>query len=128
MYGQPDQDGHIPGTDPNLTLANAPTRMLFNGRLEHQPLAVKAGELVRIYFVHLGPGVSSVHVIGTILDQVFDGQEPVHGVQTWAVPAGSGAIFEFVVPAPGLFYFVDHDRLAYLPFGFVVSLDASAEE
>lgn len=128
VYGQPDQDGHIPGTDPDLTQTNSPTRMLFNGRLEHQPLAVKAGELVRVYFVHVGPGVSSAHVIGTMLDQVFDGQEPIHGVQTWAVPAGSGAIFEFVVPAPGLFHFVDHDRLAYLPFGFVVSLDASAEE
>jgi hypothetical protein len=46
--------------------------------------------------------------------------------QAWTY--GGGAIFEFVVPAPGLFHFADHDRLAYLPFGFVVSLDASAEE
>lgn len=128
VYGEPDQNGRIPGTDPNLTLRNAPTRMLFNGRLEHEPLAVQAGELVRVYFVHVGPGVSSVHVIGTIFDQVFDGQEPVHGVQTWAVPAGSGAIFEFVVPASGLFHFVDHDKLGYLPFGFAVSLEAPASE
>ena len=109
-----DRSGHIPGADPNRTLRNTPTRMMFSGCLEHQPLAVQAGELVRVYFVNVGPGVSSAHVIGGIFDQVYDGQAPVHGVQTWAVPAGSGAIFEFLVPESGLFHFVVHDRLGYL--------------
>ena len=122
VYGQPDASGHIPGTDPNLTLRNEPTRMIFNGYLSHEPVAVNAGELMRVYFVNVGPGVSAAHVIGTILDRVYDGQDAVRGVQTWAVPAGSGAIFEFFVPESGTFLFVDHDKLAYLPFGFVVPI------
>ena len=35
------------------------------------------------------------------------------GVQTYAVPAGSGAIFEFYIPEEGVFPFVD--RQAGLP-------------
>ena len=98
--------------------------MMFNGNLAHEPLAVQAGELLRVYFVNVGPGVSAAHVIGTILDRVYDGQQSVTGVQTWAVPAGSGAMFEFIIPESGLFHFVDHDKLGYLPLGFVMSFQA----
>jgi len=28
------------------------------------------------------------HVIGTVLDRVYDGKTPISGVQTYAVPAG----------------------------------------
>ena len=128
VYGQPDRDGFIPGTDPNMTLRNEPSRLMFNGYLAHEPVPVRAGELMRVYFVNVGPGVSAVHVIGTIFDRVYDGQEPVRGVQTWAVPAGSGAIFEFIVPEAGLFHFVDHDRLAYLPLGSVISFEGEGAE
>ena len=123
IYGDPDASGLIPGIDPNRTLHNDPTRMIFNGNLAHGPLAVQAGELVRVYFVNVSPGVSAAHVIGTILEQ-----QSVTGVQTWAVPAGSGAIFEFVIPESGLFHFVDHDKLGYLPLGFVLSFQGEEAE
>ena len=58
--------------------------------------------LVRVYFVNVGPGVSAAHVIG--------------------------AIFEFVIPDSGLFHFVDHDKLAYLPLGFVLSFRGGEAE
>jgi hypothetical protein len=45
----------------------------------------------------------------------------VQGVQTFAVPAGSGAILEFYIPEAGVFPFVDHDKLALLPFGFALA-------
>jgi nitrite reductase (NO-forming) len=94
---------------------------MFNGRLEHAPVAVNPGDLVRMYFVNVGPWVSAAHVIGTILDRVYDGQAPVHGVQTWAVPPGSGAMFEFYIPEEGVYPFVDHDKLAYLPMGLALA-------
>jgi len=52
-----------------------------------------------------------------VLDRVYDGKMPVYGVQTYAVRAGSGAILEFYIPEEGVFPFVDHDKLAYLPIG-----------
>jgi hypothetical protein len=40
---------------------------------------------------------------------------------THAVPSGSGAIFEFYIPEPGVYPFVDHDKLAFLPFGLALA-------
>ena len=60
------------------------------------------------------------HVIGTVLDRVYDGKTPISGVRTYAVPAGDGAIFEFYIPEEGVYPFVDHDKLAFLPFGLAL--------
>lgn len=54
----------------------------FNGRLEHANVGVDAGDLVRVYFVDVGPGTAAAHVVGTVLGRVYE-------------------IFEFYVPAPG---------------------------
>ena len=70
-----------------------------------------------MYFVNVGPGVSSAHVIGSVLDRVYEGTTPLYGVQTYAAPAGGGAIFEFYIPEEGVFPFVDHDKLAFLSYG-----------
>ena len=93
---------------------------MFNGRLDNDAVRVNPGDLVRMYFVNVGPGVSSAHVIGTILDRVYDGKEPVYGVQTYAVPAGSGAMLEFYIPEDGVYPFVDHDKLAFLSYGLAL--------
>lgn len=121
VYGTRDRNGHIPGTDPAKTAKNDQLFSMFNGRVDNAPVAVNVGDLVRMYFVNIGPGVSAAHVIGTVLDRVYDGREPVYGVQTYAVPAGAGAIFEFYIPEAGVFPFVDHDKLAFLPFGFALA-------
>src|SRR5262249_38603983 len=94
VFGTADSDGVIPGTDPARARKNDPELVMFNGRLEHQEIAVSSHDLVRVYFVNVGPGVSSVHVMGTILDRVVDGRQRIEGVQTYGVPAGSGAIVE----------------------------------
>jgi amino acid transporter len=83
---------------------------------------VNPGDLVRMYFVNVGPGVSSAHVIGTLLDRVYDGKEPIFGVQTYAVPAGSGVMLEFYIPEEGVYPFVDHDKLAFLPYGLSLAI------
>jgi nitrite reductase (NO-forming) len=125
VYGDRDASGLIAGTDPQRVQKNDPSLMMFNGRLEHAALKVNQGELVRAYFVNIGPGVSAVHVMGTILDAVYDGASERRNVQTFGVPAGSGAIVEFRIPESGMYGLVDHDRLSYVPFGMVMPFDAT---
>jgi hypothetical protein len=125
VYGDRDKTGLIPGTDPVRVQKNDPALMMFNGRLEHAPLAVKPGDLVRAYVVNVGPGVSAVHVMGLILDTVHDGATELRNVQTYGIPAGSGAIVEFRIPEAGMYGLVDHDRLSYVPYGMVLPFDAT---
>jgi FtsP/CotA-like multicopper oxidase with cupredoxin domain len=125
IYGDRDATGSIPGTDPQRVQKNDPALMMFNGRLEHAALAVKPGDLVRAYVVNIGPGVSAIHVMGTILDTVYDGASQVRNLQTYGIPPGSGAIVEFRIPEAGMYGLVDHDRLSYVPFGMVLAFDAT---
>ena len=94
---------------------------MFNGRLDNEAVRVDPGDLVRMYFVNVGPWTSAAHVIGSVFDRVYAGAPLTQGVQTFAVPAGSGAIFEFYIPETGVFPFVDHDKLAFLPFGLALA-------
>jgi nitrite reductase (NO-forming) len=121
VFGMRDEKGFISGTDPAKTLKNDQTFSMFNGRLDNDAVRVNAGDLVRMYFVNVGPGVSAAHVIGSVLDRVYDGKTYMSGVQTYAVPAGSGAMFEFFIPEPGVYPFVDHDKLAFLPSGLALA-------
>jgi nitrite reductase (NO-forming) len=121
IFGTPDAKGHIPGTDPAKTAKNDELFSMFNGRIDNAPVRVKPGDLVRMYFVNVGPWVSAVHVIGTVLDRVYAGAPYVQNVQTFGVPAGAGAILEFYIPEAGVFPFVDHDKLAYLPLGLALA-------
>jgi len=127
LYGESNGSGLIGAADPGRTMKNDPSYMLFNGRLQHDEIPVLPGDLVRVYYVNVGPGVASTHVMGTVLDRVTDGTRRVEGVQTYGVPAGSGAIIEFRIPESGMFGFVDHDRLAYIQQGLVVPFMASAD-
>ena len=121
VYGTRDEKGFIPGTDPAKTLKNDQLLSMFNGRIDNDPVRVNAGDLVRMYFVNVGPWVSATHVIGTVLDRVYAGAPWIQGVQTFAVPSGAGAILEFYIPEAGVFPFVDHDKLSYLPFGLALA-------
>lgn len=126
IYGDRDTSGLVPGTDPARATKNDPSFVMFNGRLEHAPIDVVPGDLIRAYFVNVGPGVSSVHVMGTILDRVTDGGRKTDGVQTYGIPAGSGAIVEFRIPEAGMFGLVDHDRLGSIPTGLMLSFVAAS--
>ncbi len=128
VYGDPDDSGLIDGANAGRAmLKNDPSFMMFNGRLGHETLHVAVGDLVRAYFVNVGPGTSSVHVMGTILDRVVDGSRQLDDVQTYGVPAGSGAIVEFRIPTPGTFGLVDHDRLGYLPMGLMLGFSTESQ-
>jgi len=121
VFGTRDASGFIAGTEPARTAKNDPLLVMFNGRLDNDAVRVAPGDLVRIYFVNVGPGTSATHVIGTVFERVSAGGEWMHGLQTFGVPAGAGAMLEFRVPEAGVFPFVDHDKLAFLPYGLALA-------
>ena len=120
VFGTRDASGLIPGTDPAKTQKNDELFSMFNGRLDNDPVVIGTGNLVRIYFVNVGPGTAAAHVVGSLFERVSDGGAWIHDVQTHGVPAGAGAMLEFRIPEPGVFPFVDHDKLAFLPFGLAI--------
>ena len=82
--------------------------VVFNGKAfqyQAEPLQVSVGDRVRLFVVNAGPSFTSdFHIVGTIFDRVYPDGDPSHalsGVQTWAVPAGSGAVFETHFAADG---------------------------
>jgi nitrite reductase (NO-forming) len=126
VYGEPDQKGRISPSADRMN-DNRAAIVLFNGSMKHTPLNVKAGELVRVYFVNAGPYTSAFHVMGIILDKAYEGGNPRNvatDVQTYGVPAGSGGMFEFVIPEKGTYMLVDHDKLSQIPNGLAISIVA----
>ena len=117
IFGERSESGEIQGTDSKRTLKNDFEFRFFNGRLEHEPLSVSIGDLIRVYHVNIGPGVSATHVIGSMLERVVDGGGQHLEVQTFGVPPGGGAILEFRIPEAGDFLLVNHDQLGFVPIG-----------
>ena len=120
LYGERGADGVIASLDTRRMQRNDAEFRLFNGQLAPEPVAVAAGDLVRVHFVNVGPGTAAAHVVGSLLDVVVDGDRITRGVQTYAVPPGGGAVIDFRIPEPGEFVLVDHDQLGHLPWGFAV--------
>jgi nitrite reductase (NO-forming) len=95
----------------------APDWVTFNGyagQYVTHPLTADPNQLVRLYVVAAGPSLDvDFHVVGTIFDTVypFGDMNPahaLHGVQTFPVPAGGGAVFDLRIPDEGLYPFVSH--------------------
>ncbi len=115
-------------------LAERADEVVFNGtafQYKDHPLAATAGERVRLYVVDAGPSLwSSFHVIGAIFDRVYtDGatKNALHGVSTYGIPPGAGAIFDVILPEPGDYAFVDHN-MAHVAVGAVGVLRATASD
>ena len=97
--------------------AQMPDWVTFNGyagQYVTHPLTADPNELVRFYVVAAGPSLDvDFHVVGTVFDTVYPfgdmnpGHE-LHGVQTFPVPAGGGAVFDVRIPDEGLYPFVSH--------------------
>jgi len=113
-YGTP---GYV-HFDHDKMLAEAPEYFVFNGAAgaltsDEHALQASVGETVRIFFGVGGPNfASSFHVIGEILDRVYDQgsltSPPLTDVQTTLVPPGGAAMVEFALEVPGRFVLVDH--------------------
>ncbi len=108
-------------------LAEAPEYFVFNGTVgaltTQHPMHARVGETVRLYMGVGGPNfTSSFHVIGEILDRVYDWGDltspPALGVQTVSVPPGGAVVTEFKLDVPGRYLLVDH-ALSRLERGLV---------
>ena len=98
-------------------LAETPEYYVFNGAVDAlakaHPLKARVGERVRLFFGVGGPNkTSSFHVIGEILDKVYDfgglRSEPLADVQTVTVPPGGAMMAELKLEVPGQYVLVDH--------------------
>lgn len=102
-----------------------PAYVTFNGyagQYVSKPLEVGVGEPVRLYVVNAGPSVfSAFHIIGTVFDRVYPDGNPstiLRGQQTYTIPPGGGAAFDFSFDEPGQNPFVTHS-FAYPGLGAV---------
>jgi nitrite reductase (NO-forming) len=129
------QQGHQE-FDVEKLLDEMPEYFVFNGAVgaltEEQPLQAEVGEIVRIFFGVGGPNfTSSFHVIGEVLDRVYDQASlkasPLTDVQTTLVPAGGATMVEFGLEVPGRYILVDH-ALSRLERGLVGFLLVTGEE
>jgi nitrite reductase (NO-forming) len=106
--------GHM-NFDNAKAMAEQPEYYTFNGNVAAltamMPLEAEVGDAVRIYFGVGGPNVgSNFHIIGEIFDRVFTGAPETYiaNEETWYVPPGSFAAFEFTLNEPGTYLLVDH--------------------
>ncbi len=103
--------------DEDKILDERPEYFVFNGAVgaltERAPLRAHVGETVRIFFGVGGPNfISSFHVIGEVLDRVYElgtvTSPPLTDVQTVMVPPGGATIVEASLEVPGKYILVDH--------------------
>ncbi len=113
-YGTPDKNGMVAG-DSRKEVEERPDFVVFNGiidRYVEHPIPIRVGELVRVFFVNAGPNLSATfHVTGAIFAAVYRGGNPadaMHGLASFEVGPGDGAVFEFRVHEPGDYAFIDH--------------------
>ena len=120
-----------PGVDEPASLDMAKAREMqpdwttFNGYANQyvtHPLTSDPGETVRFYVVAAGPTLdTNFHVVGTILNRAWVNGDMTHyqqGVQTVAVPAGGGAVFDVKIDQEGTYPFVSH-AFAHVDLGQV---------
>lgn len=105
--------------------AMMPDWTTFNGYANQyvtHPLTAKPGETTRFYVVAAGPTLdTNFHVVGTIFERAWPNADMTRfqqGVQTVAVPAGGGAVFDVKIDGEGLYPFVSH-AFAHVDLGQV---------
>jgi nitrite reductase (NO-forming) len=105
--------------------AMMPDWTTFNGYANQyvtHPLTAEPGETTRFWVVAAGPTLdTNFHVVGTMFDRAWVNQDMSKfqtGVQTVAVPAGGGAVFDVKIDEPGLYPFVSH-AFAHVDLGQV---------
>jgi nitrite reductase (NO-forming) len=108
-----------------------PTYYSFNGRVgalvSAFNMTANVGDKVRIIFGDGGPNIgANFHVIGEIFDKVYTGSPDTYvaNEETWYVPPGSAAIFEFTLDVPGRYVLVDHAlwRIAHGAAGYLYGI------
>lgn len=112
-----------------------PSYVVMNGSagaLAANPMKVKVGDEVRVFFGVGGPNLtSSFHAIGTIFDKVYNQgsltSKPLTDVQTTLVPPGGSTMVEFKARVPAKYILVDH-ALTRLMKGNVAIIQAEGAD
>ena len=113
--------------DLDKLLNEQPEYYVFNGAVgaltKVHKMKVNTGDTVRIFFGDAGPNkTASFHVIGEIMDKVYDHgtlvSPPQRDVQTTTVPPGGATMVELKTEVPGKYILVDH-ALSRLERGLV---------
>jgi copper-containing nitrite reductase len=102
--------------DLDKMLSANPQYVVFNGKAglygATNPLLTRPNELTRLWVLNAGPTLTNAfHVIGAVADHVYPDGNPtnvLNGMQTYNIPPGGGAMFEFRIPDAGLYPFVTH--------------------
>ncbi|HUP18980.1 MAG TPA: multicopper oxidase domain-containing protein [Gemmatimonadota bacterium] len=119
FYPAGGENGAPAVPDYDAARAKDATYVVFNGKAgqyRDAPLEVEEGDRVRFFVVNAGPSLrSDFHIVGAVFDRVYPGGDPknfLEGVQTYAIPAGGGAVFETVfeegASGAGVYAFVTH--------------------
>ncbi|WP_341358800.1 multicopper oxidase domain-containing protein [Georgenia sp. M64] len=103
--------------------AEQPDLVVFNGyanQYDHEPLAARVGERVRVWVLDAGPSRGSAfHVVGGQFDTVYTegayllggpgaAGEPTGGAQVLPLVAAQGGFVELTFPEAGTYPFVSH--------------------
>ncbi|MCX7521449.1 multicopper oxidase domain-containing protein [Microbacterium sp. STN6] len=101
--------------------AKTPDLVTFNGYADQyraRPIAVSAGDRVRVWVLDAGPNLpSAFHVVGAQFDTVFEegdyllragGSTGVGGSQVLGMQPAQGGFVEFTLAQPGDYSFVTH--------------------
>ena len=84
----------------------------YAGQYVAHPLQAMPGQTVRFWVVDAGPSLDTdFHVVGTLLNRAWVDQDLTRferNVQTAAVPAGGGGVFDVRIDHPGLYPVVSH--------------------
>jgi nitrite reductase (NO-forming) len=115
FYGTLDAQGLVRPNHSKM-VEGQPDFVVFNGGIGRygisHPIPIKVGELVRIFFINIGPDLfSDFHIVGAIFSTVYRSGNPadaMHDIQSFEVGPGDGAVFEFKVYHPGTYMFMDH--------------------
>jgi nitrite reductase (NO-forming) len=115
------------------------TKMLGHGTMDYvcfngyanqyvdNPIKVRVGEPIRIFFVNCGPNVwSTFHVVGAVFDRGYVNANPNNeliGLQSIAVGPGDGACVEFTIDEPGIYPAVNH-AFGHAAHGAIALLEA----
>ncbi|MFQ5944702.1 MAG: multicopper oxidase domain-containing protein [Anaerolineae bacterium] len=96
-------------------LSEDPELFTFNGHAagltQLYPLQASVGETVRFFFGAGGPNLgANLHIFGEIFDKVYSGSPDTFlaNQETWYVPPGAMAAFEFELDVPGNYVVADH--------------------
>jgi nitrite reductase (NO-forming) len=140
--------GYVPNEGHNKLIKGDPAKNIFVAQpwnsadlkqYQSQLLFVETGQHVRFFVENQGNEPVFWHIVGEIIDRVYQGNQiQASGTETWLVGGSQGMIADVVFDEPGVYVPVNHDYAALFtgaasvivagdPFGLNQQLGTSAQ-